>query len=253
MSEENTNETTDEPEPEPTKSELHERVEQLESTVEKLMPSRRDALRMGAAGIAGAVGLSATTQTADAATGSAGQIGDSSNRPDIFADDVGPRSIASDYLYAGEFSGGDADTRLDNALSAASSGATIYLEAVTYTSNHTIGTNSISLIGSGAFANGSSIENATFDFTASGALIQNVGVDTTDGSTAIRLEFAGQVTNIRQGGTKNGTIELPGSDCIATLLKDIDVTINGNNCVVDASSGVAVTDNGSNSVIGDIA
>jgi len=88
MSEENTNETTDEPEPEPTKSELHERVEQLESTVAKMMPSRRDALKLGAAGIAGAAGLSATSQSAAASTGSAGQIGDSSNRPDVFADEI---------------------------------------------------------------------------------------------------------------------------------------------------------------------
>jgi len=76
--------TTDEP----SKAELHDRVKQLESTVEKLMPSRRDALRMGAAGIAGAAGLGAATQPADAATGSAGQIGDVNNRPDVFADTV---------------------------------------------------------------------------------------------------------------------------------------------------------------------
>jgi len=82
--------TTDEP----SKAELHERVQQLESTVEKLMPSRRDALKLGAAGIAGAAGLSATTQPADAATGSAGQIGDSSNRPDVFADTVDANQLS---------------------------------------------------------------------------------------------------------------------------------------------------------------
>jgi len=76
--------TTDEP----SKAELHERVEQLESTVEKLMPSRRDALRMGAAGLAGAVGLSAATQPADASTGAAGTIGSSSDRPDAFLDEA---------------------------------------------------------------------------------------------------------------------------------------------------------------------
>jgi len=76
--------TTDEP----SKAELHERVEQLELTVEKLMPSRRDALRMGVAGLAGAAGLSATSGSASASTGSAGQIGDSSNRPDAFLDEA---------------------------------------------------------------------------------------------------------------------------------------------------------------------
>jgi len=74
--------TTDEP----SKAELHERVEQLESTVEKLMPSRRDALRMGVAGLAGAAGVGAASESAAASSGSAGQIGDSSNRPDLFAE-----------------------------------------------------------------------------------------------------------------------------------------------------------------------
>jgi len=85
-----TNTNTDEP----SKAELHDRVKQLESTVEKLMPSRRDALKLGAAGIAGAAGLSATSGSADAATGSAGQIGDSSNRPDIFADTVDANQLS---------------------------------------------------------------------------------------------------------------------------------------------------------------
>jgi len=73
---------------EPSKAELHHRVEKLESTVAKMMPSRRDALKLGAAGIAGAAGLSATSQSAEASTGSAGQIGDPNNRPDLFADTV---------------------------------------------------------------------------------------------------------------------------------------------------------------------
>jgi len=248
MSDEKTDNTD-----EPTKAELHDRVQQLESTVEKLMPSRRDALRMGAAGIAGAAGLNAASGSADASTGSAGTIGSTSDRPDLIADDVGPRSIASDYLYAGEFSGGDADARLDNALTAASRGTTIYLEAAAYTSNHTIGTDSISLIGSGSFNLGAQVRNATFDFTGTGGVIRNVGVNVTDGSTAIRLAFAGQATNIRQAGSKNGTMEFKASDCVATRLKDIDVTINAGSCVVDASTGTTVTDNGGGNVIGDIA
>jgi len=87
-----TNENTDNTD-EPTKAELHERVQQLESTVEKLMPSRRDALKLGAAGIAGAAGLSATSQSAEASTGSAGDIGDPNNRPDVFADEIDANSL----------------------------------------------------------------------------------------------------------------------------------------------------------------
>jgi len=95
MTNENTN--TDEP----SKAELHDRVEKLESTVAKMMPSRRDALKLGAAGIVGAAGLSATSQSAAASTGSAGQIGDSSNRPDIFADSVNANSLAGSVKNQG--------------------------------------------------------------------------------------------------------------------------------------------------------
>jgi len=87
-----TNEKTDNTD-EPSKAELHDRVRKLESTVEKLMPSRRDALRMGAAGIAGAAGLGAASQSAEASTGSAGQIGDVNNRPDVFADTVDANNV----------------------------------------------------------------------------------------------------------------------------------------------------------------
>jgi len=99
MSDKNTNtDNTDEP----TKAELHERVQQLESTVAKMMPSRRDALKLGAAGIAGAAGLSAASQSADAATGSAGQIGDPNNRPDLFADEVDANTVTG--LFSGAYS-----------------------------------------------------------------------------------------------------------------------------------------------------
>jgi len=90
MSDENTNtDNTDEP----TKAELHDRVQQLESTVAKMMPSRRDALRMGAAGLVGAAGLGAASQSAEASTGSAGDIGDPNNRPDLFADTVDANNV----------------------------------------------------------------------------------------------------------------------------------------------------------------
>jgi hypothetical protein len=95
MTNDNTN--TDEP----SKAELHDRVEKLESTVAKMMPSRRDALRMGAAGIAGAAGLSATTQPADASTGSAGTIGSNSDRPDLFADDIDANSLSGSVKNQG--------------------------------------------------------------------------------------------------------------------------------------------------------
>jgi hypothetical protein len=77
----------------PTKQELLDRVEQLESTVEKMLPSRREALKLGAAGAASVGGVSLLSDSADASTGSAGQIGDPSNRPDLFADTVDAKNF----------------------------------------------------------------------------------------------------------------------------------------------------------------
>jgi len=109
----------------PTKAELHDRVRKLESTVEKLMPSRRDALKLGAAGIAGAAGLSATTQTADASTGSAGDIGDPNNRPDVFADTVDANQLSG-------VSSGGIKTKTRAFLSSNSSADPIPLDSVSY-------------------------------------------------------------------------------------------------------------------------
>jgi hypothetical protein len=158
-----------------------------------------------------------------------------------------------DYLYAASFPGIDPDARLDNALASSGVGDTIYLENAEYNADHTIATNGITLIGGGTHALGSRIQNSTFEFTGTLGHIENVGLDTTDGSVNIRLQFGGQAVNIRQGGGKNGVIEAVASNCIITRLKDVDVTLNGNQCVVDSSVDTTVTDNGNNNVIGDIA
>jgi len=70
---------------EPTKAELHERVNRLESLIERMLPSRR-----GVVGAIAAVlgGTYLGSQTVESSTGSAGQIGDANNRPTIKADDI---------------------------------------------------------------------------------------------------------------------------------------------------------------------
>jgi hypothetical protein len=89
MSEENTNETTDTTdttdESEPSNAELHERVNRLESLIERMLPSRRGVLG-GIAAVLGGTYLG--SQTVESSTGSAGQIGDANNRPTIKADDI---------------------------------------------------------------------------------------------------------------------------------------------------------------------
>jgi len=70
---------------EPSKAELHERVNRLESLIERMLPSRRGVVG-GIAAILGGTYLG--SQTVESSTGSAGQIGDANNRPTIKADDI---------------------------------------------------------------------------------------------------------------------------------------------------------------------
>jgi len=79
-----TNENTDNTD-EPSKAELHERVSRLESLIERMLPSRRGVLG-GLAAILGGTYLG--SQTVESSTGSAGQIGTTSDRPTIRADDI---------------------------------------------------------------------------------------------------------------------------------------------------------------------
>jgi len=79
------NDTTDTNTDEPSKAELHERVNRLESLIARMLPSRRGVLG-GLAAVLGGTYLG--SQTGGASTGSAGQIGDVNNRPTIKADDI---------------------------------------------------------------------------------------------------------------------------------------------------------------------
>ena len=79
------NDTTDTNTDEPSKAELHERVNRLESLIERMLPSRRGVLG-GIAAVLGGTYLG--SQTVESSTGSAGQIGDANNRPTIKADDI---------------------------------------------------------------------------------------------------------------------------------------------------------------------
>jgi hypothetical protein len=66
-------------------SRLEDRIEQLEATTAKMLPSRREAIGMGVAGLAGA---SLMSGTASAGSAQIGTIGNSNNRVDLFGEDV---------------------------------------------------------------------------------------------------------------------------------------------------------------------
>jgi len=74
---------------EPDTAELENRIDKLESTIEKMMPSRRDALKMGGAALVGGAAMSGT---ASAGTNEVGTIGDKDATPpqlvDLHSEDI---------------------------------------------------------------------------------------------------------------------------------------------------------------------
>jgi len=64
---------------------LEERIDQLEATIAKMLPGRRDALKLGGAAVIGAAAMSGT---ASAGSSQVGTIGDGSNLVDIHAEDL---------------------------------------------------------------------------------------------------------------------------------------------------------------------
>jgi hypothetical protein len=86
-------------------SHLETRIDELEATIRKMLPSRREALGMGVAGLAGA---SLMSGTASAGSAQVGTIGDSSNLVDLVAEDV----TITDTLNTASLSGAAADEAL---------------------------------------------------------------------------------------------------------------------------------------------
>jgi len=70
---------------EPQVEQLENRIETLEATIEKMMPSRRDALKMGGAALAGG---SLMAGTASAGTNQVGTIGTASQPVDLESEDI---------------------------------------------------------------------------------------------------------------------------------------------------------------------
>jgi len=86
-------------------SQLEQRIDELEATIRKMLPSRREALGMGVAGLAGA---SLMSGTASAGSAQVGTIGDNSNLVDLVAEDV----TITDTLNTASLSGAAAGEAL---------------------------------------------------------------------------------------------------------------------------------------------
>jgi len=86
-------------------SQLEQRIDELEETIRQMLPSRREAIGMGVAGLAGA---SLMSGTASAGSSQVGTIGDNSNLVDLVAEDV----TITDTLNTASISGAAADEAL---------------------------------------------------------------------------------------------------------------------------------------------
>jgi len=94
-------------EPDPDVEALENRIESLESTIEKMMPSRRDALKMGGAAVVGAGAMTgvASAQPGDQ-DGEAGVIGTDNSPVDIEASDIEVDDLVVNGTATGPFGGG---------------------------------------------------------------------------------------------------------------------------------------------------
>jgi len=70
---------------EPDRQDLEDRVDQLESTISKMLPSRRDALKLGGAAMVGGAAMSGS---ASAGTQQAGTIGTENDPVDVESEDI---------------------------------------------------------------------------------------------------------------------------------------------------------------------
>jgi hypothetical protein len=215
---------------EPDRKQLEDRIDKLEQTVAKMLPGRRDALKMGGAALAGGSLMAGSASAQN--SGQVGTIGTDNDRVDVNAEDISAvltntERLGNGRLFAGAFDGVDADSRLDNCLSASSRGDLIYLEKAAYPANRTINAD-VGFVGQGIRFGASTRLTGNWTITEPEVIISR-----------LRLQAS--------------TITIQNNDCLLTQLREGSVLFESGtaNCVIDSSVNTNVTDNGSNT-IGDI-
>ena len=158
---------------------------------------------------------------------------------------------AGDYHYAGDYDGSDADARLDNALSAASDGDVIYLEAADYTDDRTINKRLI-FIGSMVGTSGTRFDGATITVDER-CKFEHIFIE----SAGAKIIFNAAIIIFSDGivGAQSEGLEVNDDNVmIYGVTGGGDVIFNDGTSegIVDASTNVTVTDNGNNTV-GDVA
>jgi len=168
------------------------------------------------------------------------------------AGDTRTETIGSgQYLYAGDFDGGDADDRLDNALASASEGTTIYLERADYGSDRTIPTPSLTIVGVGVQDSisgvSSRIQDASWTVSGSRCYIKNVGVS----NGTIKFDATSEGHRLFLRGSSELIVN---SDevLLSHIGRNGSITFNSGTSAGEigiVSGNVTITDNGSNSIL----
>jgi len=150
------------------------------------------------------------------------------------------------YHFAGDYSGGDPDTRLGNAISAASDGDVIFIEPLTYVSNRTIPK---PLTFQGA-SQSKTVIDCDWTLGGSRSSVKNINIPS---SGSINAD-AGQLSILNCFNSTSSVITVSADLFRYVGNRGANITFeNGTSGgIVDACTGTSVTDNGTNTV-GDIA
>jgi hypothetical protein len=236
------------------RQDLEDRVEQLESTISKMLPSRRDALKLGGAALVGGAAMSGS---ASAGTQQAGTIGTSGALVDVESEDInnadtittdtldsvtlnnadtvttdtldsrivklgtGRNAPGGRMLNMSAFSGSNPNQRFDNCLAEALDGDIVMLESGV-SSDKTINKRII-LEGSGE----STAFRANLTVNNKSVILRDFRINRFDGHT---LTVDDRQANI-------SGLYFP------------DIVINGNNSVVFANLAGSITDNGTGNAV----
>jgi len=146
-------------------------------------------------------------------------------------------------LYAGNYSGADADARLDEALAAAETGDTIILEATNYASR-TISGARVTIIGTAVAFGDTEITDWTIDSTARLSGVDVSGTLTLNGNeSAVKDGFvsSGDAISVAADRVVLGFVRGGGSVTFESGTSNGEIGLTSGN--------LSITDNGSNSVL----
>jgi len=254
------------------RQDLEDRVEQLESTISKMLPSRRDALKLGGAALVGGAAMSGS---ASAGTQQAGTIGTANDPVDVESEDINNADTVTtedlvstnatveklnEAYFVSQFQ--DLDAAI-NAVKSDSNAETVIIDQDTtwndttglevdllgLSKNYTVdcGSNIDVLNGFTEFRNVAfTYDNTDSLFFMRGATIRDCRITNTNGSTsAFSMSIQTASRNIMLGCEVLMPNTTNASNSVAVSGTNEDALIDGN--VIEHG----ILNNGTNTVVGD--